>query len=320
MHPTVVATPEMPLYLFFRNTYRNDKAIGKRGAEQMKRYVDLLLQRTPEEGQYFRSRVQDDEWMPRTDDTLKSFHLRLQTSLLNPEHKTDIRNIVLKHPIHTLFAHELSKDFPEARFIHIVRDPRDNVLSRMNNPNRKSTNPYLSTRLWNKYNTIASGFGLRSPEKYLLVRYEDLICEPTLTIRTICDFIGIEFKQEMLNPERSSYFGDLSTTDFAGSNAEYSKERYLSLITPFDCSKAFKWKKGGNPEVLALCEKLCADQMLKYNYERSGTHPLSLKKLVLSRIKVSLMIFKLKLIQPMPINLKLSRLEKRVKYLTGGEG
>jgi hypothetical protein len=84
---------------------------------------------------------------------------------------------------------------PTARFIHIIRDPRDYALSM-----RKAWHKDVprATQRWKqsirKCQSDAAKLGLT----YIEVRYEDLISAPNDTLSRICDFVGISFDENML--------------------------------------------------------------------------------------------------------------------------
>ena len=61
-----------------------------------------------------------------------TFQTLCKTVYLNFAQQTGKENVKLlgdKNPTYTLFAKELLQIYPEAKFIHLVRDPRDNILS-----------------------------------------------------------------------------------------------------------------------------------------------------------------------------------------------
>ena len=91
----------------------------------------------------------------------------------------------------------LGKYYPEAKFIHLVRDPRavaNSAIPRAWGPN----SPKQFTNWWKEH--IAEGLKTEQhfKEKCIRVIYEDLLSNPDLSIKRICDFIGIEFHSNLL--------------------------------------------------------------------------------------------------------------------------
>lgn len=90
--------------------------------------------------------------------------------------------------------------FPGARFLHIMRDPRDNFLSfKKLNPQRLSGRFILD---WGASARIA--LAERDSERTLLVRYEDLVVRPRETMELVCSWLGITFSPKLLVPTKNN--------------------------------------------------------------------------------------------------------------------
>lgn len=94
-----------------------------------------------------------------------------------------------------IFAH-----FPNARFIHMIRDGRDVVCSRLKHLKligdevqveqpRKSFGYAVDRWEW----AILTGKRLRSDPRYTELRYEDLLRDPENTLRRIFEFAGEDY-------------------------------------------------------------------------------------------------------------------------------
>jgi hypothetical protein len=93
----------------------------------------------------------------------------------------------------------LSELFPGAKFVHIMRDPRDYALS-MRNAWGKSL-----LRAAQRWKTRIRKFGAdvrAHPVEYLEVRYEDLVSDPRPILQKTCDFLGVPFEPAMLTLEQ----------------------------------------------------------------------------------------------------------------------
>lgn len=101
-------------------------------------------------------------------------------------------------PIHTFYLPYIKKVFPKARYMHLLRDGRDVVSSMVT----RHGDDYLFEAVlrWKTSLTRISHFqqGL-TPDQYIEVRYENLVREPEPTLQKVCDFIGIEYTQRMLD-------------------------------------------------------------------------------------------------------------------------
>jgi hypothetical protein len=98
--------------------------------------------------------------------------------------------------------------WPRARFLHIVRDPRDVCLSMLEWRSGERTagqfgtwemDPVISTALYWRYSVAVgreAGELLR-PALYHEVRYEDLVSSPERELERICAFLRIPYVEEM---------------------------------------------------------------------------------------------------------------------------
>lgn len=88
--------------------------------------------------------------------------------------------------------------FPDAKFIHLVRDPRAVYASMHKLPRWNSKDPVGFSLRWN----VAQTHGYLGVSKVknagTWVRYEDIVLSPEDTLRRLADFIGYEFQAELL--------------------------------------------------------------------------------------------------------------------------
>lgn len=104
----------------------------------------------------------------------------------------------------------LHRQLPGLKFIHVLRDGRDMVLSANQNQLRKHGAAILSWRerlfssmperamlLWGRVNVRAAEFGeMHLRENYLRVRFEDLCAKPVETTAHIMNFLGARVDPE----------------------------------------------------------------------------------------------------------------------------
>lgn len=109
---------------------------------------------------------------------------------------------VEKTPYNEDFAEDIFSWWPDAKCIHIVRDPRDNFSSyRRKQPD---WSPISFARSWRQ----STQWGWKNQQRYgdrryLLIRYEDLVEEPEQTIGEIIKFLGIEDDPILRRPTRN---------------------------------------------------------------------------------------------------------------------
>jgi hypothetical protein len=93
----------------------------------------------------------------------------------------------------------------QARFIHIVRDPRDVASSCIGMG--WAGNVWAGVRLWLEAEQLWDAVKQQIPaERWIEVRYEALILQPQETLAQLCQFMGVDYSDQMLHyPESTTY-------------------------------------------------------------------------------------------------------------------
>src|SRR3954451_1832418 len=106
-----------------------------------------------------------------------------------------------KRPAYYAFMDELDHLFPDAQFIHLIRDPRACVES-LKRQEWYPDEAAPCVAAWVHAVRSASKSGRRlGPQRYLEVIYEELVSEPEKVSRQICDFLDEPFDEQMCKPE-----------------------------------------------------------------------------------------------------------------------
>jgi protein-tyrosine sulfotransferase len=122
-----------------------------------------------------------------------------------------------KSPDNILVFSELVELFPEAHFIHILRDPRA-ILSSMRQVKRRAKGKGLAPPSFTTNTATSIAYikrcydaGFRAcrliPDKVLTVVYEQLIANSETEAKRICAHIGIGFDDRMLRPGEKEHLG-----------------------------------------------------------------------------------------------------------------
>lgn len=126
------------------------------------------------------------------------------------------RRIVLKSPLHTSRIKVLLEMFPDARFVHIVRDPyavfpstihlwtrlfRDQGLQK---PRFEGLDEYVFSMFERMYQAFERDRALIAPARLCEVRYEDLVADMTGQMRRIYDTLELGGFDRVL-PEIRNY-------------------------------------------------------------------------------------------------------------------
>ena len=134
-------------------------------------------------------------------------------------------------PIHTFHLSYIDKIFPDAKFIHLVRDGRDVISSMV----KRQGDDYLHEAVYRWKTSIkrTNAFQKRiGADQYIEVRYEDLVQNSETTLKNISRFIPIEYTSRMLD------YWKLPTT------LEHKYNSYhQNLGKPVFASSVGKWRE-----------------------------------------------------------------------------
>lgn len=106
-----------------------------------------------------------------------------------------------KSPNDLLFLRMLLKGngiSPDMKIIHIVRDIRDVMVS-LNSVGWGSDFDLYFPRFWSNSNLYLHTLYKTNPSQYMLIRYEDMVREPSEHFTKICSFLGTTFQSKMLD-------------------------------------------------------------------------------------------------------------------------
>lgn len=166
-----------------------------------------------------------------------------------------------KTPWHVYFWREILNGFPDAKFIHIVRDGRDASLS-WKAARFGPKHIYPLAKKWRNYLDVISEFEKEVDSSSIYeLRYEDLLDNPESIVREMCVFIGEEYSEEMLNFYKNPA---LYPTD---------KGNEENLAKPLMNSNKEKWKSQLNEKEREVFEAVAGEYLEKYNYQREFKAP-----------------------------------------------
>ena len=106
-----------------------------------------------------------------------------------------------KTPYYILHISTLLKMFPDAQFVHIIRDGRDCALSMLERKyDLKIFNIYQAAKIWSRYVDMGQeAKEYLSSDVYFEFRYEDLISDPETKVKEICTFLGEKYEDNVVD-------------------------------------------------------------------------------------------------------------------------
>ena len=258
-HSQISIPPEADFWLPFLSKY------GNRPSHLLSEKEKRQILRQIEKHRYFRDwGVAIDEFLAsysnlNTDSTLGelmsalySFHAKINSKVIWGD----------KTPPFCRYVKELKTIFPTAKFIHIVRDGRDQYVSRktytIHSAKRAANNVSVAAIEWNyKISKVKNGLSHTNASNSLEVRYEDLvtICESTL--KKICDFLSINYEREMLS-------------FWATSEKHISHSHSHLIFKPISGRSVCKWKNILTNYEQRKFEAISKKYLVRYGYQVSS--------------------------------------------------
>jgi len=166
-----------------------------------------------------------------------------------------------KDPANTPFLYEIYTAYPDAIIIHIIRDPRDVVLSRSKTywgKNRSFWSHVLEyKRLLHKARKLGR---LLFNEHYIEILYENLIANPRKELGVICEKLGISFHDDMLR------YYEKAEEIVTEQEMEWKKNIFKPLLQ----NNTQNWRSGLEKWQIIVIEGACEEPFAELGYELSG--------------------------------------------------
>lgn len=165
-----------------------------------------------------------------------------------------------KTPNHCEWVLEIVAMIPEARIIHIMRDPRDSAVSQREAFGRHALQAAVR---WKRDLEMHRDCQRLIPaDRYIAVRYEDLVTDPEAVIRPLSAFLDVPYVEDMLDP------GGREKKGF--SSYEAHKLRTLDKVTS---SRIGRYKQKMSAMNIAVIEHICGPLMEEMGYTLERKNP-----------------------------------------------
>ena len=166
--------------------------------------------------------------------------------------------------------------YPNALFIHIVRDPRAAVLSNFNKRIQAKTGKtsknifkdinWLRAALffakqamrWERWMQVAcSSMRFVPSDSWIEVKYEDFLVRPKSHLQMICDSIGVAFEERMLDAEARRSDPVMSYENVYA---------HRKIAQDFDKSRATAYE-ALPPSLIWIVERYASTKMQQFGYD-----------------------------------------------------
>lgn len=155
------------------------------------------------------------------------------------------------------YADALNDYFVNPKYIYLYRDGRDVTLS-FTKAVVGDKHPYMIAEKWAELQRLCIAERERSPECVFGVCYEELTADPETVLRRLCQFLGITYRDTMLNGHMSAE---------ANRTAE-SSSLWGNLTKPVMRNNSQKFLKGLTEEEVRIIEYVAGDCLDALDYGR----------------------------------------------------
>ncbi|MEU4404404.1 sulfotransferase [Streptosporangium sp. NPDC023963] len=174
-----------------------------------------------------------------------------------------------KRPSYFQYTDVLLRLFPDAQFVHLIRDGRDCVASLKEMPWYNGS-VYSAVSAWAEAIDFARHGAPKLPEgSYHELRYEDLTAEPEAHLRRLCEFLGEDFDPAMCDPG--------AMADIAVPARKTWHARTFGEVTTV---RTGSWRDRLDPGEVSLCESVLGDRLETYGYELTGAPKVETSRMV----------------------------------------
>jgi len=150
--------------------------------------------------------------------------------------KEEIRLIGDKNHGYTIYTHRLKRLFPDARFVYILRDYRDNYES-VRNVDFELPIVSLVVCKWRYFYKKALKASERFPGSFYFIRYEDLVTDPELQLGKLCKFLEIPYVADVFDFYKKKEEAERKYP------VDVLEKHHKSLFNPVNTSRIGRWEK-----------------------------------------------------------------------------
>lgn len=185
--------------------------------------------------------------------------------ITSPFAKDKISLIIDKNPIYSFFIKDLVDVFPNAKFIHLIRDYRDNVIS--SRKAFKINDVALLAMRWKKYNMFIDNRKKDNAKLFYTLQYEKLVTHPEKLVPELCAFVDIAFNPAMLDFHETTkkiYTVNSLKNDVLNSIVQ---DIHTNLLNPINSNQIGKWKSDLTHSEIETVDYIAGKYAVEYDYD-----------------------------------------------------
>jgi len=164
-----------------------------------------------------------------------------------------------KSPSHLKHVPAILDQFPGAKAICVLRDGRDVVRSLLETPWAIPGNPrrlQLFCLRWNDAVEETIHYERTLPhDRFMTVKFEDILRQPRPELEKICDFLGEEFEPTQLEPEQSSSV-----------IPHWEKKWKNKAVETLDSERIEAWRKSSDQKQIWIMNSMMGTMLERVGY------------------------------------------------------
>lgn len=240
-HPNVKIPPEFPIMLPLYQRFRKVKVWDEKAIHAFVDFVfqhNVFIHRTLENLKINREEFTAELMTLAGDATVQDFLKKLNAYTFSLFPKKELLAIGDKNPVYSIYTGRFLKIFPDARFICIVRDYRDNFVSMRKLADLKLEAPILTLQVarWRYVAKIFLRCQKKYPDRFRVIRYEDFVINKAEMLPELCAFVGIPFDPAMFD------FYKMKEETMKTYDNPLIERFHSSLMNPVNTSRMDQWK------------------------------------------------------------------------------
>lgn len=156
------------------------------------------------------------------------------------------------------YAVQILSAYPNAKFIQMIRDPRDRFHAILEKGVKKHGIGVATSR-WLSSAALGKKHQTKYPDRYKVIRYETMVTHPHSTMNEICSFLGVEYEPAMVEMK--------DTPRFLNKNNFETDQN----ISPLSTEYIGKFQKYLSIDQIEFIQNLCKEKMHWLEYPLLST-------------------------------------------------
>ncbi len=272
-HPNVKIPSELPIFL---PIFQKFKGVKNWDEKHIRLFIDHIFKpdtfnnRRIDNLKIDREKFTSELLVPGQIKSIQDLLIKFNEHAYSPFDKKEILLVGDKNPVYSIYTRRFMRIFPEARFICIVRDYRDNFVSLRNLKEMKLEAPVLTLQIarWVHITKLFRSCAERNPERFYIIKYEDLVREPEKIFESLCKFLNIPYTPDVFNFHLKK---DEILETFQNPAIE---KIHKSLMSPVNTRRMNLWKGQMSITEIQIADQIAGStaDLMNYDRDNNGWH------------------------------------------------